>query len=170
MKSVVRLALVLFIVCALAAASLALVAEVTSEPIAEQARRETQEALRAVLTRADDFAEIDEGRWDALERGTKIGEVLALTAKGYSGPIRIVVGLDAESRITAVRVITQTETPGLGTKVAETPFLGQFQGKQVSELTLKKDDPVVGSIDAVTAATISSRAVTDGIRRALGGR
>ena len=168
MKGMIRLAIILFVVCALAAGSLALVNEVTREPIAEQARRETDVALRAVAPDATEFRATDDTTWDALDDGRSVGGVRAVKAKGYSGPIRLVVGTDTEGRITGVRVISQTETPGLGTKVATDTFLDQFRGKASSEVRLKKDDPA-GTIDAVTAATISSRAVVQALRQALGG-
>ena len=88
-----------------------------------------------------------------------VGRVLAASTQGYSGPIQGLVGLDPAGAVSGVRVLVQTETPGLGAKITGQAFLDQFQGKKAAEVALKKDDPA-GKIDAVTAATISSRAVT----------
>jgi electron transport complex protein RnfG len=170
MKSTIRLAVILFVVCGLAAGSLALVAQVTREPIARQAAAEQRAAFSRVSPQAADFVPAGEESWDALGAEGKIGEVYTITARGYGGPMRIVVGTGTDRRLTGVSVVNQNETPGLGTKVAEQAFLTQFVGKRVEELSLRRDDSARGTIDAVTAATISSRAVTDALRQGLGGR
>jgi Na+-translocating ferredoxin:NAD+ oxidoreductase subunit G len=168
MRDVVRLGAILFLVCAVAAGSLAFFADITAKPIAEQARVEQQEALKRVAPDATAFTEIAPGkRWGATNSGATIGEVLAVDAKGYGGPIKMMVGLDASGRLTGVRVLSQTETPGLGNKISTDGFLAQFVGKTQAELRIKKDG---GSIDAISAATISSRAVTNALRSATSGR
>jgi len=72
------------------------------------------------------------------------------------------VGFDNELKVKAVRILEQTETPGLGAKITEHGFLDQFAGKSGNELYLKKYHKE-GTLDAVTGATISSKAVSDGI-------
>jgi len=170
MKGIVKLGVTLFLICFIAAGSLAFVTGFTAEPIAEQALKAQQEALKDVAPAATEFREAGENRWEAVASGGTIGEVLAVTAKGYSGPISIVVGVDAERRVTGVRVTGQSETAGLGTKVAEKGFLSAFAGKRADQIRLVKDDPTNGTIDAVAAATISSRAVTNAVRAAVAGK
>jgi len=167
MKATFRLVMVLFIVCALAAGSLAFVNAATKERIASFAREERLEALRQVFPEADDFREVVPGReWEALKAGQRIGGVLAASIQGYSGTILSFVGLDRTNVITGVKVLSQSETPGLGAKIAEERFLKQFRGLSPAEVALRRDDPA-GKIDAVTAATISSRALTVSLRRSL---
>jgi Na+-translocating ferredoxin:NAD+ oxidoreductase subunit G len=170
MKGAIRLGLILFFVCFISAGLLALVNSFTRGPIAEQARREQQEALAAVAPSATEFSETAAGRWDALASGQKVGEALSFTAKGYGGPISLMTGLDLEGSVTGVAVISQTETAGLGTRITEPRFLDQFIGKTARQIRLKKDDPANGAIDAITSATISSRAVTNALRGALDAR
>jgi len=170
MKGVVKLGVILFVVCALAAGSLAFFADLTEEPIARQALLEQQDALRKVSPRATEFAEVEKGkRWEARDASGPVGEVLAVTAKGYGGPIGMMMGLDTEGKVTGVRVLRQTETAGLGAKVGSENFLGQFVGKSSAELWLRVDSSQ-GTIDALTAATITSRAATNALRSAAGGR
>ena len=141
----------------------------TKEPIARQLELETQEALKRVAPEATDFVPVAAGKsWDALQSGTRVGTVLAVKAKGYGGPISIILGLDGDEKITGVRVVSQTETPGLGNKVASEGFLRQFVGLKAEELWLKKDKPSQGGVDAIASATISSRAVTGALREAAG--
>jgi electron transport complex protein RnfG len=174
MKGVVKLGVTLFVVCALAAGSLAFFADLTEEPIARQALLEQQEALRKVSPRATEFAEVETEvekgkRWEARDSAGPVGEVLAVTAKGYGGPIKMMMGLDTEGKVTGVRVLQQTETAGLGAKVGSESFLGQFVGKSSAELRLRVDSSQ-GTIDALTAATITSRAATDALRSAAESR
>jgi electron transport complex protein RnfG len=167
MRSAVRLVLVLFAICILAAGTLALVNAGTKDRIAEFARLERQEALKDVFKDADSFREIVPNKeWEALREGEKVGSVLAASTQGYSGPIVSLVGLDLQDKVTGVKVLTQSETPGLGAKIAEEKFLKQFRGLAPEAVALRKDDPA-GKIDAVTAATISSRAVTVSLRRSI---
>jgi len=167
MSGALRLVIVLFVVCAVAAGSLAFVNAATKERIAEFARLEKIEAMQKVLPEAQEFVETTPGKaWEARQGSQVIGHVVAASIQGYSGPIEGLVGLDPSGAISGVRVLVQTETPGLGAKVARPEFLAQFQGRKPAEVVLKKDDPA-GKIDAVTAATISSRALTNAVRKAM---
>jgi len=104
--------------------------------------------------------------FDTLEE--QIGIVFKVFPKGYGGPIETLVSLGIDTTITGIRPATPSEglkeTPGLGVKVAEKWFKNQFIGKKESDVLLKKDG---GPIDAITAATISSRAVTNGVREGI---
>jgi electron transport complex protein RnfG len=167
MKGALRLLVVLFLVCGIAAGSLAFVNAATKERIAEFARLEKVEAMRKVLPQAEEFVEVSSNKlWEARSGGELVGRVLAAATQGYSGPIQGLVGLDAAGAVSGVRVLVQTETPGLGAKIITPAFLDQYRGKKVEEVALKKDDPA-GKIDAITAATISSRALTKAVRQAV---
>ena len=167
MKGPLRLLVVLFLVCGIAAGSLAFVNAATKDRIAEFARLEKIEAMQKVLPEAEEFVETAPGRlWEARAGGQLVGRVLAASTQGYSGPIQGLVGLDPAGAVSGVRVLVQTETPGLGAKIAGQAFLDQYRGKKEAEVALKRDDPA-GKIDAVTAATISSRALTRAVRQAI---
>lgn len=170
MKDILRAVLIVFLVCGAAAGSLSFVNQSTKGRIAEQARLEREEAMKQVYPQAAGFRETVPGReWEAEDGGPAPGRVVAATARGYGGPISLVIGVDGENRITGVRVMRHTETPGLGARIAAESFLAQFAGKSGAELKLKKDNPAAGRIDAITAATISSRAVSETIRSVAGG-
>ena len=100
-----------------------------------------------------------------------VGCVLLASGKGYSSTIEMVVGVDLAGALTGISIVSQQETPGLGAKITEIRygesepwFQAQFKGKTVTQLSVDKDG---GAIDSITGATISSRAVTDGVRSAL---
>ncbi|MFA5113679.1 MAG: FMN-binding protein [Candidatus Margulisiibacteriota bacterium] len=105
----------------------------------------------------------------ALENSTKEvlpasgqGRAVAVKARGYGGEIELLVGIDAKGVVSGLKVLNHRETPGLGANITGTKFLGQFKGKKAGDrLEAKKD------IDAISGATISSRAVCFGVKEAL---
>ena len=168
MKNFLRLTLTLVVICGAAAGALAFVNQITNPKIIEQAKVEKGLALKEVSPGADEFKEVVQNRvWDALKGGEKTGSVILTTAQGYSGKIDIALGVGPDGSLAGIKILSQTETPGLGAKVVERSFLDQFVGKAADAVILKKDDPDGGSIDAVSAATISSRVVTNAVRAAL---
>jgi len=87
------------------------------------------------------------------------------TSKGFSGNIRLMAGFKPDGTIINITILEQKETPGLGTKMTEPEFKNQFNDKNPAEflLKVKKDG---GPVDAITAATISSRAFCDAVTKA----
>jgi len=87
---------------------------------------------------------------------------------GFGGKVELMVGMLDNGVINKVSVLAQTETPGLGANMVNEKFKGQFDGKNPKEFRLRvqKDG---GDVDAITAATISSRAVAEAIQRAADG-
>ncbi len=119
------------------------------------------------------------------DKGETVGAAIEVAPVGFSGRIYMIVGVGLNHRgelvVTGTRVLRHTETPGLGAEMttvsyadrckygdkAVPAFQKQFTGKTLEQIVLKKDDPSKGTIDAITAATISSRAFTRGVRAAL---
>lgn len=91
--------------------------------------------------------------------------VIGSTDKGFSGLVKVMVGFKPNGAIENVVVLEQKETPGLGTKMTEDKFIQQFKGINISDfkLEVKKDG---GEVDALTGATISSRAFCDATKMA----
>lgn len=171
MNQLVKFGLVLAAICLMATLVLAVTYEVTKPKIDEQFKLEEQNALEVVLPGADSFAgdAIDGIEYfEALKEGRLIGYCIRASGTGYNGYIRILVGIDTRGIIKGVKVLEHHETPGLGSKINEIKpgekgpwFLAQFKGKAAKTLRVKKD------IDAITGATISSKAVTYAIRDAV---
>jgi electron transport complex protein RnfG len=168
MREVFDLAWRLLLICVLSAGSLAGVYEVTADRIQENRQRQKIEMLKKVLPAAERFEAVDKGdlKYEVGYRGEeRVGGVVYVTEKGYGGPVQVMVGIDKEGKVVEVLLLSHKETPGLGTKVANLEFRSQFLGKS-GPFSLRKDDPA-GNIDAVASATISSRAVTKSVDRAL---
>ena len=92
---------------------------------------------------------------------TLVGYAFLATGKGYGGDIDILVGLEDEQTLKGITIVTQSETPGLGSRIIESSFVSKFVGANIDDIFLKKDG---GQIDAITGASISSEAVVDVVR------
>ena len=163
MTEVIKLGITLMIVTIIAGAALALTNHLTAPQIEIQKELVIKESLNKVIE-ADSFKEEDK-YYNAYDKDEKlIGKVLKIEAPGYSSIINALVGINLDNSIIGVDVISQQETPGLGANIEKDTFLQQFIGKTRDNLKIKKDG---GEIDAVTGATISSRAITDEIRKMM---
>ena len=90
------------------------------------------------------------------------GKAIQVSTRGYGGPIDMLVGIDEQGKVSGVKILNQRETPGLGAGISKPAFLKQFIGKTKNDPLVPKND-----IDAITGATISSRAVCLGVKNAL---
>ncbi|HPF53708.1 MAG TPA: RnfABCDGE type electron transport complex subunit G [Eubacteriales bacterium] len=161
-ESILVLGLKLLAIAIIAGLALGVVNAITKEPIAEQTRLAADEARRSVLPLAAEFTQIEGSDiYEGKDSSNNIvGYTLAGITNGYGGEIEVTVGIDLEGIITGVSVggANFSETAGLGAKTKTDPtFRQQFIGLS-GTIALKKDG---GQIDAVTSATISSRAVTN---------
>lgn len=176
MKStLINMVAVLFVITLVASAGVGYIYQLTAEPIAQANKQAEQEALLQVLPEFDATTvkalTIDQLPVE-VNIATKQGEVVGYAVKsqtnsGFGGNIVMMVGFDTAGTVLNVNVLKQAETPGLGTKMAEpgNVLLLSVQGKNPAEMNLavKKDG---GDVDALTAATISSRAYVEAIGRA----
>ncbi|MFT6866913.1 MAG: electron transport complex protein RnfG [Cyclobacteriaceae bacterium] len=101
-----------------------------------------------------------------IDSEVQVTAVQASSDKGYNGKIELMVGIDKNGIIKNIEVLSHTETPGLGSKIKDEDFLSQFIGKTLidEEIKVKKDG---GDVDAISGATISSRAFCDAVTQAL---
>ncbi|MBP7215796.1 MAG: RnfABCDGE type electron transport complex subunit G [Candidatus Omnitrophica bacterium] len=163
MKVMVKYGFILGVICLLASSVLAVVNGVTEPKIALQKEKEEQAALKELMPDAVSFEPyIAEGKTEfyrAFDAEHKIkGFVLKCQGKGYSSEIEVLAGLDRALAIGEVKILSANETPGLGSKITEPSFRNQFKGKN-----LKTFD----EIQAITGATISSRAVMQAIKNKM---
>lgn len=173
----VNMILTLLVVASIAGLALGGVYVVTKEPIAAAKRAKLNRALGQVLpefdtTRTQVVSPVD-GQdpltfYAAYNDGEVVGTAVeTYTNKGYSGRIDIMVGFDKDMNIINTAVLNHAETPGLGDKMtkSKSDWSDQFKGKNPENFSLSvtKDG---GDVDAITAATISSRAFCDAVERA----
>ena len=168
---VCRLALTLLLITAVVAAALAGVNAVTEPIIAELNAAATQEAISAVLPGGFDseVAEFTDatGLVSKVYKGAN-GYAVEVGPSGFDNTITMMVGVDNEGKVLDISVVSHTETAGLGAVAdADTPkgiaFRDQFVG-QSGSVSVTKDG---GTMDAITGATITSRAICVGVNAAL---
>ena len=182
-KEVLKMVVVLTIVAAVAATSLAKIYDLTKDAIAESKRQEMLRAIKTVLPPYDnepdqDTVELIAGKNKKGEDvikvfylGRKEGKLQGIafkssTMEGYSGFIEVMVGVDPFGIVTAIEVLTHAETPGLGDKIVKPSYTKIFKGKSLTNAKwlVKKDG---GEFDEFTGATISPRAVTKAVKDGL---
>lgn len=171
MKEILKLVFVLTLISAICAALLAVAYKVTEKPIAEAAIRKTKKAAADVLPLGakPEIVEKDGTSYFVVkENGVLTAVALeGRSSKGYAGDIVLMVGLKADGTLIDYKILDCKETPGLGVKIGVAPFKTQFLNRTTADILgwkVKKDG---GAIDAVTAATISSRAALGAISDAV---
>ena len=168
---VLRLAGTLLLICAVTAGLLAGVNAITEPIIEELNAKATQEAIMAVLpggfdTELTDYAD-ESGIVSRIYQGAN-GYAVEVGPSGFDNTITMMVGVDNEGKILGISIVSHTETAGLGAVAAAKTsageaFRGQFEGQSGSVLVTKDG----GQIEAITGATITSRAICVGINAAL---
>ncbi|UCF69996.1 MAG: FMN-binding protein [candidate division WOR-3 bacterium] len=169
MTSTRQMVVTLFVVAVTCGLVLSFVYAFTEPRIAATQAKLTMDGLEEAIDAHEFIAVIPDTLWRALDSaGNVLGVVFRVFPQGYAGPIPITVGLDIEQRITGIKVASAaeglSETPGLGAKITGSDFTEQFKEKSVSEIDLEQDG---GTIRAITAATISSRAVVAGVKKGI---
>ncbi len=178
--SFINMTLTLFIITAVAATLLGFVYNFTKDPIAQVKKEKLKASINLVVPGADKGTVVEksvmpeEGKdslyfYEVIVNDVKIGTaVKTYTDKGFAGRFTVMVGFDTVGNIIDNDVLEHKETPGLGDKTAKSKsnFNSQFIGKNPGtfKLQVKKDG---GDVDAITAATISSRAYCDALQRAF---
>ena len=166
----------LFAICIVCSSLLAGVYALTKEPIDAAAKAKNEAAIMEVLP--EGAVTIEEERTVDFEgasytynlaydqQGNTVGCAVNVAPVGFGGPVVIKVGFDAKGVICNTKVLSQSETPGLGAKCVEPAFSDQFKGWDPSarKLAVRKDG---GDVDAITASTITSRAYADGLALAV---
>jgi Na+-translocating ferredoxin:NAD+ oxidoreductase subunit G len=177
-SSFLNLVITLTIVTLVASLSLGYVYEWTKEPIAQAQMAKQLKAIESVVSGYDNNPVLESYRLpspdgtDSLEffPAKKKGELIGVavktkSSKGYSGDIWLMVGFNVKGEIQNIFVIEHKETPGLGSKMTTPKFLQQFMGRNPAtmKLKVKKDG---GDVDAITGATISTKAFSGAVQTA----
>ncbi len=162
-----RLAGTLFAITAAAALLLAVVNGVTRQPIADRTSQRRQAAMETVVPGADLFSQVKfdpaavTDMYAAYRRDALLGYCVELTADGFGGPIKLMVGVSAAGSVTGVSILEHNETAGLGSNADDPAFLERFIGRS----GMIAIGP--GRVEAVSGATVTSKAVAQGVAGAL---
>ena len=161
-KDILKPALILFVICLVVTALLAGTNLLTKDKIAEQSALEAEQSRKVVLSDADSFEEAD-GYYIGKANNETVGYVFQTEAKGYGGAVKVMTGISADGQITGVVILEHSETPGLGANAEKFKQTAPEKG-----ITLVKNKaPSDGEIEAMTGASITSRAVTNAVNEAI---
>lgn len=163
-KYVLRLTLTLLLITAVVAGLLGLVNYLTEDKIEALTREKAEKAMQEVLP-AENYTPLDHAKDGVTEafRADDKGYVVRVEENGFGGAIDMMVGIGADGTVCGVSIISHSETASLGANCVREDFRAQYVGAD-SELAVDKDG---GTIDALTGATVTSRAVTRGVSLAL---
>lgn len=190
---IIKDALILCVITLIAGLGLGAVYGITKEPIAKVEYETQQNAYRTVFQDAKEFVELPDFSSDEATKiaedsgieadsvtidgcvqavgsdGSLLGYVITVTPhNGYSGDITFSIGVQADGTLNGYSITSINETAGLGMKAKEEAFYSQFENKQVETFTVTKTGSTDDSqIDAISGATITSSAVTNGVNAGL---
>ncbi len=183
-QDILKPTLVLFLVGLIVTALLAWVYGITRPIIEAREAADLAASLSRVLPAAETFEPVKTAQTLATQgyavpstvtavypgsAGGPAGYAVAVSPKGYGGAISMLVGVGPDGAVTGVTILTMNETPGLGTNASKPDFLSQYAGLSVADApaVVKTQTGRKGDVQALTGATVTSRAVTAGIADAL---
>ena len=167
MNKVVKLSLILFLVSAIVAGVLGLTNFVTEKPIAEYQAKKTAEAYSKVM-QFESYDEVEyTGDQSAVKKVYKTNDgnwIVEAEVSGSQGMITVAVGVNSDLTCNGISIISSSETSGLGSKANDDFFRDKFPGLNADTAKVTKDG---GSVEAITGATITSKAVCSAVRAAI---
>lgn len=187
-NEIVKLGLILFLFCAIAAGILAFSNDVTHDIIleTEELASSGPDVAEAVIPGSVGFESLDSSLIEKIssenekfvdakavldESGTKVGYAVRTlsTVVGYGGDIELFVGISADGEVAGIKVLSLKETPGLGTNVEKPDFQAQFVGKSVdTEIVVVKLPPSADNeVSALAGATFSSVSFNSAVNNAM---
>lgn len=188
MNKIIKNTIILTVITLVSGLLLGLVYEVTKEPIARTQEAAKRAAWQEVFpdVAEDAFEQIDvdgdvaaqviadlgiKGSIDevcAVDGGDTGYVITATDGEGYGGDIQVTVGITSDGTVSGISFLSISETAGLGMNAQNESFYGQYVGVQTDKFYVSKDGGEGEPIDAISGATITTRAVTGAVNAALG--
>lgn len=170
-KEIAVPAVTLFLIAAICTAILAVTDSITADKIAQNNKNAEIQSRQLVFEEASAFSEEKVSGEAAYvqaydENENVLGYVFTTSAKGYGGEIKIMTGIDLDGKVTGIEILSIEETAGLGMNAKKSEFRNRFVGS-TGEFSVVKSDAGKNEIQALTGATITSKAVTDAVNTAV---
>lgn len=167
--SVIKIAANLASACFISGIIIGAVYYVTAPVAAEKAEMMKEQSMKELIPDAEAFAEIEghDGCFAAKKDGRDYAYIVPSETKGYGGKIKMLVAVTADEKVIDFAILEHNETPGLGDNAQKKEFRSQFKDKGADLLEVVKNPSNHDNIQAMTGATISSRAVTLGVKNAV---
>ncbi len=168
-KEILKPAVTLFVICLVTALLLAVTNMLTHDKIIEINRQAEAYSRQVVLPGATEFENSEDGTYAIGKTGGAVtGYVFTTKAKSYGGDLSVMTGIGKDGKVKGVVILTINDTPGLGLNAQKESFRGQFyQPAPEKGFTLVKSGAADGQINAMTGATITSKAVTECVNQAV---
>jgi len=182
-REILNLGLKLLLITAVAGLALGIVNAITREPIKAQVEYMDAQSRIAVFSKDTEFVELNIDKiksissdysiiaqvFQARQNAQVIGYAIKTTPSGYGGAIELTVGISTDGTLTGIYIGNNSETPGLGAKASEPEFRDQFKGKKVDKQleVIKSGKLSDNQVQAISGATITSKAVTSGVNTAM---
>jgi len=170
-KENLKLGIKLLIIAGIAGLLLGFAYQITKGPIEAKAKEEQSLAMKELLPAAGDFKKSEkdfssdksiESIFEGSKDGKVSGYLFTVKSSGYGGPITMMVGISTEGKVEGIKILSHTETPGLGSNAEKPKFRDQYKGKSA-----EKELSIGADIQAMTGSTITSKAVTNGVNTAI---
>ncbi|WP_123053599.1 FMN-binding protein [Clostridium sp. JN-1] len=166
--SILQIAMNLAITCFVSGAILGAAYYFTHPIAVQKSKQATQQKMQKLVAGADSFNAVPgKTDWYAAQKGGKtMAYIVPEAPVGYGGPVKMLVAVDAQGKVIDYDITEANETPGLGANASKDSFRSRFKGKASGDLEVVKE-PTTTKIQAMTGATITSKAVTKGVKEAV---
>lgn len=168
-NSIFKIALNLTIACLISGCIIAGTYFITADTAVKASIKMRDETMKTMVAGSTSIKEIEaKDEWYEVYKGSDLlGYIVPSNTKGYGGTIELLVAVDKDLKVITYKIVTSNETPGLGKNAENEPFTSQFTGKTQKQLTVTKDASDEEDIQAMSGATITSKAVTLGVKNAV---
>lgn len=165
-REFIKLSGVLCAITLIASLLLACVNKITLPRIVKAEEQAAVDAMRTILSDANAFKEIDEGLFEAKKNDEIVGYCVNVSSAGFGGNISMIVGIGTDDKVKGIEILSHSETAGLGVKATAPDFKNRFKEKNIDITVVKKETESPDEVQAITGATVTSRAVADGVKEA----
>ena len=166
-KEFIRLSGILCAITLVAALLLAFVNKITAPEIAKADKKASEDAMSMIIPDAEfETVEGYDGVFVATKGGAVEGYCVTVSVNGFGGPIKMMVGIGADDTVEGIEVLSHGETAGLGAKADTDDFKNRFRGKNPALTVVKTPTESPDKVQAITGATITSRAIAEGVAQA----
>lgn len=165
-KELIKLSAILCAITFAASLLLAGVNKLTLPRIAQAEAIAAENAMKSMLVQADSFKEIAENVFEGIKGDETVGYCVTVYPAGFAGEIKLLVGIGSDDKVKGIEILSHSETAGLGAKATDESFKDRFKEKNPYINVVKGETGSPDEVQAITGATVTSRAVAGGVKEA----
>lgn len=167
--SIFKITINLTIACLISGAIIGVIYSLTHKTAELNSAKIEKITMKSLVPNADDFAAVTgkTGWIKASCKGKIAAYIIPTETRGYGGTMKLLTAVAPDGKVINYSILAGSETPGMGDKASENPFRSQFKGKSLENLVVVKNPYNKSDIQAISGATITSRAVTRGVKEAV---